>query len=237
MKKISLETWMGILVLACMILLYSKGLNGEIQTSGAVQKETILIDPGHGGSDPGKIGVNNAKEKEINLAIAKKLKACLEEQGYQIVMTREDDNGLYAEEGRGSKSEDMRNRCALIEKTAPVMTVSIHQNSYTSESISGPQVFYFATSKEGQSIAECIQSTMNEKLGIERPREIKGNDTYYLLKRSASPAVIVECGFLSNYAEAEKLITETYQTQVAEAICQGILKYMTEEYTGGKNTI
>lgn len=228
---------MGILVLACMILLYSKGLDGEIQTSGEVQKETILIDPGHGGSDPGKIGVNNAKEKEINLAIAKKLKVCLEKQGYQIVMSREDDNGLYAKEGSGSKSEDMRNRCALIEKTAPVMTVSIHQNSYTSEAISGPQVFYFATSKEGQSIAECIQSTMNEKLGIERPREIKGNDTYYLLKRSASPAVIVECGFLSNYAEAEKLITEEYQTQVAEAICQGILKYMTEVYAGGKNTI
>lgn len=222
---------MGILVLACMILLAAKGLDSEIPASGTVQKEVIVIDSGHGGSDPGKIGVNQAKEKDINLAIAKKLEKHLKKEGYQVVMTREDDSGLYAKEGSGSKSEDMRNRCALIEKTAPALTVSIHQNSYTSEAIAGPQVFYYASSEEGKRIAACIQEAMNEALEIEKPREIKGNDTYYLLKRSASPTVIVECGFLSNYKEAEKLVTEAYQEQTAEAICQGILTYLSEDMT------
>ena len=92
----------------------------------------------------------------------------------------------------------MRNRCAKIRETKPAMAVSIHQNSYTEEYVSGPQVFYYTTSAEGKEIAGCIQNVMNKELQIERPREIKANDTYYILKRSEAPAVIVECGFLSN---------------------------------------
>lgn len=229
MNKISLETWMGILVLACIILLATRGVDRELQTSGVIGKQKIVVDAGHGGSDPGKIGINQAKEKDINLSVAKKLRAFLEEAGYEVVMTRETDSGLYAQEGKGSKSEDMRNRCILIEKEAPVMTVSIHQNSYTDASVCGPQVFFYASSEEGQNIARCIQDTMNEELRIERPRDIKGNDTYYLLKRSASPAVIVECGFLSSYEEAEKLVTEEYQKQVAQAVAKGIIRYLTEK--------
>lgn len=230
MKKISPEIWMGILALGCVLLLSTKGIGKTMQTSGKVQEKVILVDAGHGGSDPGKIGVNNAKEKDINLAIAKKLKAYLEQNGYQVVMTRETDEGVKGDEGSGSKSADMRNRCAMIEKTDPVIAVSVHQNSYTAESVAGPQVFYYTTSQEGKDIARCIQDVMNEELQIERPRDIKENNTYYILKRSSAPTVIVECGFLSNQAEAQKLITEEYQTEVAESICKGILKYL-----GGKD--
>ena len=226
LKKIGPEIWMGILVLICVLLLSTKGLGGVMQTSGSVQEEVILVDAGHGGSDPGKIGVNQAKEKDINLAVAKKLKACLEKAGYQVVMTRETDEGVKKGGGSVSKSEDMRNRCALIEETNPAMAVSVHQNSYTEESVAGPQVFYYTTSEEGKNIARCIQDVLNEELQIERPRDIKENGTYYILKRSAAPTVIVECGFLSNTAEAAELVTEEYQQKVAEAISKGILQYL-----------
>lgn len=179
----------------------------------------------HGGDDPGKIGINQAKEKDINLAIAKKLKVCLEKAGFEVVMTREADESVKGPEQGNKKSTDMRNRCAKIRETKPAMAVSVHQNSYTEEYVSGPQVFYYTTSAEGKEIAGCIQNIMNKELQIERPREIKANDTYYILKRSEAPAVIVECGFLSNEREAALLITDTYQQKAAESICHGIQKY------------
>ena len=140
-------------------------------------------------------------------------------------MTREADESVKGPEQGKKKSTDMRNRCAKIRETKPAMAVSVHQNSYTEEYVSGPQVFYYTTSAEGKEIAGCIQNVMNKELQIERPREIKANDTYYILKRSEAPAVIVECGFLSNEREAALLITDTYQQKAAESICHGIQKY------------
>ena len=120
----------------------------------------------------------------------------------------------------------MKNRCKVIDEAGAALTVSIHQNSYTEESVKGPQVFYYESSLEAQEAARCIQDALNKELEIERPREIKANNTYYLLKRTASPTVIVECGFLSNYEEAGLLDTEEYQDQVAEAILEGIAGYL-----------
>ena len=207
LKNIPAEVWMGILVLACAILLFTSGVKNVLPASGSVEKQVILIDAGHGGDDPGKIGINQAKEKDINLAIAKKLKVCLEKAGFEVVMTREADESVKGPEQGNKKSTDMRNRCAKIRETKPAMAVSVHQNSYTEE------------------FAGCIQNVMNKELQIERPREIKANDTYYILKRSEAPAVIVECGFLSNEREAALLITDTYQQKAAESICDGIQEY------------
>ena len=185
----------------------------------------ICIDSGHGGNDPGKIGVAGTKEKEVNLAIALKLKKSLEKQNIRVVMTRTDDRNLADANGTNEKTSDMKNRVAKMDSEQPDAVISIHQNSYTEEYVSGPQVFYYTTSAEGKEIAGCIQNVMNKELQIERPREIKANDTYYILKRSEAPAVIVECGFLSNEREAALLITDTYQQKAAESICDGIQKY------------
>ena len=106
--------------------------------------------------------------------------------------------------------------------------MSIHQNSYTEEYVCGPQVFYYETSQKGKELAQTLQEALNQKLDIARPREIKANNTYYILKKTQIPTVIAECGFLSNTEEAEKLISEKYQEQVAEAICEGIRKYLRE---------
>ena len=121
----------------------------------------------------------------------------------------------------------MQRRIAMIGEKSPVLSVSIHQNSYQQDaSVHGSQVFYYESSVEGKKLAEAVQSSLNEKLEIDRPREIKGNTSYYLLKRSPGTLVIVECGFLTNPEEARKLQTELYQQRVAAAVADGIDTYL-----------
>lgn len=203
--------------------------SGEGENSGAGsaagQKGTIVIDAGHGGDDPGMIGPSGINEKVLNLVYAKKLKELLEAQGYRVVMTRETEDGLYDENQSNKKAQDMERRVEIIEESAPLLTVSIHQNSYPDASVSGPQVFYFQHSVEAEKLAAAIQNAMNTELEIERPRTHKGNTSYYILKRSSSVTVIVECGFLTNPQEEAKLQQEEYQNQVAQAICDGVLAY------------
>lgn len=123
----------------------------------------------------------------------------------------------------------MKRRIELIDKTAPQVTVSIHQNSYPEEYVHGAQVFYYTGSKEGQSLADAIQWQLVDKVDPGNKRQVKANDSYYLLKKTGIPIVIVECGFLSNSAEAEKLCTDDYQERVAWAIHMGILQYLNKQ--------
>ncbi|MCB6201284.1 N-acetylmuramoyl-L-alanine amidase family protein [Extibacter muris] len=184
-------------------------------------KHVVVIDSGHGGNDPGKIGVNDANEKDINLAIAKKVEKRLKKNGIEVVMTRKDDTTLAKEGDSNKKVQDMKARVQLINETKPAMVVSIHQNSYQDADIRGAQVFYYSHSKEGENTAELMQKAL---LAVDKDntRQAKANDTYYLLKRTEVPTIIVECGFLSNPEEAAKLVTEEYQDKLADAIVQGI---------------
>lgn len=191
---------------------------GKIPTSGKANGKVVIIDSGHGGNDPGKIGINSALEKDINLQIAQKVQNLLEEQGIKVVMTREDESSL-----RESKAEDLKARVDLINQTKPALVVSIHQNSYSDENIHGAQVFYYTHSKDGENAANILQEALR-KIEPENHRQAKANDTYYVLKKTEVPVVIVECGFLSNQKEAEKLCSEDYQNQVAQAIVDGILE-------------
>lgn len=200
-------------------LLERIGAEGRIQTVGKVTEQVIVIDSGHGGGDPGKIGVNNAEEKEINLQIAKKVQQLLKEENIKVVMTRESGEGL-----EDTNVEDLKARVELINQIKPVLTVSIHQNSYQDAGVHGAQVFYFSHSKEGEKAAKIIQESLRE-IDPENHRKEKANDTYYMLKKTKTPIVIVECGFLSNPKEAEKLCDEEYQMKIAKAVKKGILDY------------
>lgn len=193
-----------------------------------VNENCIVIDAGHGGDDPGKIGINGTLEKDVNLNIAHKLKILLESQGYEVIMTRETGDGLYQPGTRNMKVEDMHNRCEIITKAMPVFTVSIHQNSYPEEYVKGAQVFYYGQSKEGEALAKKIQSSLVSYLDPENHRVEKANESYYLLKKTPTPTVIVECGFLSNSEEAELLNTEEYQEKVAWAVMMGVIQYLNE---------
>lgn len=186
----------------------------------------IVIDAGHGGKDPGKVGVNEALEKEINLSIALRLKSLLEQNDVLVVLTREEDKDLASEQATNRKNEDLRARAKLVEETAPVVLVSIHQNSFPEESVDGAQVFYYSGSESGKQLGRMVQERLKSEINDGNHRVAKANKEYYLLKKAVCPAIIVECGFLSNPAEAELLATEEYQEKLAFAIALGVMEYI-----------
>lgn len=227
-----LELGMTCTLLICVFFLSKEAaLAAKEAAASKYEKQAIVIDPGHGGADPGMIGMGKLEEKRINLSISLKLKELLEERGYDIILTREGDYGLYEENSENKKMQDMKTRTEIIDHAAPVLTVSIHQNSYSDLSVKGPQVFYYKDSKEGKVLAEDIQKSLNTGLAVARPRQVKGNSSYYLLRNSKGTLVIVECGFLTNPQEAALLQTEEYQKKVAGCIARGIENYL----ESGKN--
>ena len=189
-------------------------------------KKRVVVDAGHGGADPGKIGVNGKLEKDINLEIARLLQTYLEAEDICVIMTRTEDESADGNEGAFRKKEDMASRVKVMEKAAPAAVVSIHQNSYPEESVRGAQVFYYQGSIRGKQLAECIQSRLIAKVDPDNHREIKANDTYYLLRYSGAPCVIAECGFLTNPEEAQKLTEREYQERIAWNICVAVLQYL-----------
>lgn len=196
--------------------------NTERSGKGAEKEDgaLVILDPGHGGFDPGKIGINGALEKDINLVLSQKIKKRLEEMGFRVIMTRETEDALA-----DSKVEDLKTRVTMINEKEPSIAVSIHQNSYSQESIHGAQVFYFTHSKSGEQAAKVLQAAMLD-VDPNNTRQAKANDTYYLLKKTKGTTVIVECGFLSNQGEASLLVTDEYQEKMAASVAKGIQEYL-----------
>lgn len=186
----------------------------------------VVIDIGHGGNDPGKIGINQAKEKDINLAIGQYLYRLLTTSGYTVTMTRDKDTSLASPGVSNQKISDLNRRKEIMKQSAPMAVVSIHQNSYPAESQHGSQVFYPASSSESKQLASHIQEQCRRILDPENKRQIKENNDYYLFRDIPYPIVIVECGFLSNYREANLLVTPDYQEQTAWAVYMGIIQYL-----------
>lgn len=195
------------------------------------EKPVVVIDSGHGGNDPGKVGVDGSLEKDINLQIALQLKAYLEASDVTVMMTREEDVGLYDADASQKKMSDLQNRCNFINEINPDIVVSIHQNSYHEEEVSGAQVFYYKGSEQGKSLALKIQERFDFVLGEDNTRQVKSNNDYYLFLHSKPPTVIVECGFLSNWKEAADLNDKNYQNKVAWTIHMGIMEYLNVEKT------
>lgn len=202
------------------------GLSSFLQTSAFPARYTVLIDAGHGGFDPGKVGIDGSLEKDINLSIALKLKSLLEQNDIEVLMTRTSDIALSLDSDSNKKKADMRRRREQIIESQSDLVVSIHQNSFPSEQSKGAQVFYYAQSKESEQLAKILQIQLVNTLDPNNHRLQKPNDTYYLLKTNVCPMVIVECGFLSNYEEAAKLNSTEYQDKIAWAVHLGILSYL-----------
>ncbi|MEE0627923.1 MAG: N-acetylmuramoyl-L-alanine amidase [Lachnospiraceae bacterium] len=218
-KKIELILVM--LTLAGLVMV-SKKLEKYVNSDKVEKKEyTVVLDAGHGSSDSGKVGINGVLEKDINLSISKKTKKYLEKNGICVIMTRNKDESLAEGENGNRKVQDMKARVKRINDTKPDLAVSIHQNSYHEESIHGAQVFYYEHSESGEKDARILQEALLA-VDPDNTRQVKANTTYYLLKRTEVPILIVECGFLSNQEEAEKLASEDYQKEIAKAIANGI---------------
>ncbi len=187
----------------------------------------IVIDAGHGGADPGAVSANGtAVEKELNLTIAQKLQGYLQEAGYTVVMTRTADEDLAGEAGGSRKQTDMKERIRIMEEAKGDLMISIHQNSFPEGKYWGPQVFFQKHSEKAAALALLVQSEMNAFTAPENTRQAKSNDSYYILKNAPMTAVLVECGFLSNEGESQRLTDENYQKKVAWGIYSGIEKYL-----------
>ena len=207
-------------------------VNGDRELPPEKEAFCVVIDAGHGGVDPGKVGAGGELEKEINLKIAEKLKLFLEASDVKVVMTRTTDTGLYDENSSNKKVQDMKQRVQIIEEAQPDIAVSIHQNSYGEEKVNGAQVFFYQDSVPGKRAAELIQSRLVEKLDPENHRTAKANDSYYLLKKTGRPLVIVECGFLSNAEEAKLLSDDYYQEKLAWHIHMALMEFLNRSAAG-----
>ena len=202
--------------------------DGIEQEPGNVRGPVVVLDAGHGGVDPGKVGVDGTLEKDINLQVTLLLKRYLEAADVKVILTRDADEGLYQSGDTNKKRADMEARCAIIQQAQPRLVVSIHQNSYHEASVKGAQVFYYKGSVQGQQLAQMLQQSFDRVLGENNTRQAKGNDQYYLLLHTSCPVVIVECGFLSNWEETAKLKDPSYQEQIAWSLHMGILQYINE---------
>ncbi|MDR7871572.1 MAG: N-acetylmuramoyl-L-alanine amidase CwlD [Tissierellaceae bacterium] len=196
-----------------------------------ITNKIIGIDPGHGGVDPGAVSKSGILEDEINLEIALKLKRLIEQSGGIVIMTRDEDKGLYTEKSttlRQKKTEDLINRKALIEETGCELFVSIHMNSFTNSKYSGSQTLYYDGYPENEKLASIIQEELKTVLDKDNRRAAAIRDDVYLIKELQIPSVLVEAGFLSNPEEEILLQKEEYQEKIAWAIYVGIMKYLND---------
>lgn len=181
----------------------------------------VVIDPGHGGNDPGKVSADGTLEKDLNLEISYILKEELESRGISVLMLRDEDKNLATEGATNIKSSDMKNRVGMINASKGVIFVSVHQNSFTDSSVRGAQVFYHDSSEESEAFAKILQEKLNE-IDPHHAREAKAGNDYYILNKTVCPGVILECGFLSCPQEAALLVSEQYQQKIASAIADAI---------------
>ena len=196
----------------------------------SVSYPTIIIDAGHGGEDGGAIGKNGAYEKDINLEIAKKLKKRLDEKGIPCVLTRSTDILLYDRnadfEGK-KKKLDLLARKEFAEKYGNAIFISIHQHSYPKEQYSGFQVYYSPNNDTSVLIANLLEKSVSKALPDTRCRPSKiGTSSIYLLDKLQCPAILVECGFISNQTECIRLCNEEYQNRLCDAIVAGIIDFL-----------
>ena len=188
--------------------------------------KTVVVDPGHGGYDPGTVR-QGICEKHINLDIALKVKETLEETGVKVILTRKGDYNLAVEglHSREAHRYDLRKRLDLVTKNKAELLVSVHVNAFGLATCRGPEVFYFTEAKGSKLLADYIMDELRLIPGTPSKRPPKNND-YFVLRNCSSAAVLVETGYLSNPEDRKKLLNPTYQKMLAEKISFGILKYM-----------
>lgn len=201
-----------------------------------LKNETIVVDPGHGGYDPGAV-YKDIYEKHINLQIALKLKNHLEETGAKVILTRNADYnlavvGLHRIE---AKRYDLAKRVELANKNKASLFVSIHANKYHSAHRSGADVFYDPKSEKSKRLAECILEELRSLPGTP-PKRMTKPSQYYVLRNNGTPAVLVEVGYLSNPDDRKNLLSSEYQTMLADRISCGIIKYLLMEPNGNDKT-
>lgn len=207
-------------------------IDNNIQTTSVIPdtRYTVIIDAGHGGEDGGAVAFDGSLEKNFNLDIALRLQKILELYGFNVIMTRTEDKMTCDDNlktQRQKKISDIRNRLEIIEKFNNAIFVSIHQNKFSDSRQEGTQVFYSPSNLNSKKLADCIQNTVVANLQKNNKRKTKKSGTeIFLLYHSTIPAVMVECGFLSNSNDLLLLKTNDYKNQIATLVADGIINYV-----------
>ena len=212
------------------IVSFNKGEDLITNSAATIPYDKIIVlDPGHGGEDAGATGINGVLEKDLNLQMAFEIGAALEEKGYIVVYTRTDDKLLYTKEQdiKGiRKISDLKNRCKVAERYPNSIFVSIHMNSFGSEKYSGLQVYYSEKNNESRILADAIQNKVISDIQKDNNRVTKPGKDIYILENVDNTAVLIECGFLTNKAECEKLSEKEYQKELSFSIVCAIIDYI-----------
>lgn len=206
------------------------GFGGQDQEiwSWTLGDRVVVIDAGHGGVDPGAVGISKVLEKDITLGVSKRLQVLVQQSGAKAVMVREDDRDLGTSQGLlKRKREDLAQRIQLAMDTQAEVYLSIHANSFPDPKLAGAQTFYHSDSPEGKLLAQFIQQELNSMTNSKRIA--KGNQDIYVLKKAKQAAVTVELGFLSNLQEEQLLTNPEYQQKLAIAIFQGLSIYFSKQ--------
>lgn len=193
-------------------------------------KMRIVLDAGHGGMDGGVTGkTTGVKESDLNLLLTLALKEELEDIGFEVILTRKTEAGLYDSATKGFKRRDMEKRKEIIQNSKANIVVSLHQNFYPSKTTRGAQVFYQKEDEHSKKLALCLQSALN---GIYQKEKVKARNIsfadYFILQCSTNPSVLIECGFLSSAEDEKLLLTPSFRQKLVSGMAQGILAFLSE---------
>ncbi len=231
--KLSLKLCAFLLALSVAVQVSSGYIENSAEYKSAVveaaEAKTVIIDAGHGGEDCGAIGINGCYEKDLNLEISNILGRMFEERGYAVVYTRLDDKLLYteAENIKGiRKISDLKNRCKIGAEHENAVYISIHMNTFSEEKYSGLHVYYSDNNEKSYPLAVSVQNKVKSTLQENNNRVPKLGSNMYLLENLNNPAILIECGFLSNKDECNKLSEKEYQKQLSFSILCGIIEYI-----------
>lgn len=227
---IAIITAFLIILSAMLYLTFMANFSAAEASSMPITQKTVIVDAGHGGDDGGAIGIDGTVEKGINLDIALKLEKILKFYGFNVIMTRTQDV-MTCDDGidslRKRKISDIHNRFELMRKNPDAIFISVHQNKFEDSSQHGTQVFYSGNDERSKELAEAIQTSVTLTLQRKNDRVVKKSGSgIYLLYHAKIPAVLVECGFISNSDELKKLKDESYRMKLAILIADGLLKYL-----------
>lgn len=227
---IAIITAFLIILSAMLYLTFMANFSAAEASSMPITQKTVIVDAGHGGDDGGAIGIDGTVEKDINLDIALKLEKILKFYGFNVIMTRTQDV-MTCDDGldslRKRKISDIHNRFELMRKHPDAIFISVHQNKFEDSSQHGTQVFYSENDERSKELAEAIQTSVTLTLQRKNDRVVKKSGSgIYLLYHAKIPAVLVECGFISNSDEVKKLKDESYRMKLAILIADGLLKYL-----------
>lgn len=204
---------------ACM-LSHIQSINAS-RTYHSLSGVSIILDPGHGGKDDGA-RAGNVKEQEINLKIAKKLETLLKNNGASVTLTRDGAYDLASANATNRKREDMKKRMEIINADQTDLFLSIHLNAYPNTSVKGAQAFYEKDNEVSKVFADIIQKNFKKLTGTNMTSK---TGDYYILNNAKKIGSLVECGFLSNDEDRSKLVTDEYQQDIAESLCNSIVEY------------